>query len=216
MVAMVPKRVANKRTVVEALVNSSWVRDLRGVVSWEFIPEFLSLCEAISNFSTQPRVPDRHFWRFSSSSQYSSKSAYELLFVESTSFAPYERIWKAWAPAKCKFFLWLVMHNRCWTADRLARRGLPHPTSCPFYNQEETIHHLLVACVFARQFWFYFMQRVGLAALAPGYVEVSSDSWWSSSALVLFGRWGLVVAVCVLGACVVSCIFVFSPFSLKE
>jgi hypothetical protein len=32
------------------------------------------------------------------------------------------------------------------------------------------------------------------------------------------GFWavGLVVAVCVLGACVVSCIFVFSPFSLME
>jgi hypothetical protein len=135
VVAMVPKRVANKRTVAEALDNSSWVRYFRGEVSWEFILELLSLCEAISSFGTQPGVPDRHFWRLSSSQQYSSKLAYELLFVGSTSFAPYERIWKSWAPAKCKFFLWLVMHNRCWSADRLARRGLPHPASCPFVTK---------------------------------------------------------------------------------
>ena len=50
-----PKCVANKRSVAEALDNSSWVRDLRGDVSWEFILEFLSLCEAISNFCSQPR-----------------------------------------------------------------------------------------------------------------------------------------------------------------
>jgi hypothetical protein len=177
VVAMVPKRVAIKRTVAEALDNSNWVRDLRDVVSWEFILEFLSLCEAISNFDTQPGVPDRHFWRLSSSGQYSSKSAYELLFVGSTSFAPYEGVWKSWAPAKCEFFLWLVMHHRYWTADRLARRGLPYPTSCPLCDQEEeTIHHLLVSCVFARQFWFYFLQRAGLAALAPGFDEISFDN----------------------------------------
>ena len=28
---------------------------------------------------------------------------------------------KTWAPGKCKFFMWLVAHNRCWTADCLAQ-----------------------------------------------------------------------------------------------
>ena len=45
---------------------------------------------------------------------------------------------------------WLVTHNKCWTVDRLARRGLPHPEFCPLCDQEEeTIDHLLVHCVFA-------------------------------------------------------------------
>jgi hypothetical protein len=30
-------------------------------------------------------------------------------------FRPWERIWKTWTPAKCRFFLWLVAHKRCWT-----------------------------------------------------------------------------------------------------
>jgi hypothetical protein len=50
--------------------------------------------------------------------------------------------------------IWLVFHNRCWTADRLAKRGLPHPDAYPLCDRDdEDIHHLLVGCVFARQVW---------------------------------------------------------------
>jgi hypothetical protein len=43
------------------------------------------------------------------------------------SFEPWKRLWKSWAPRKCKFFRWLAIRNKCWTADRLQRKGLPHP-----------------------------------------------------------------------------------------
>lgn len=66
------------------------------------------------------------------------------------------------------FFMWLVAHNPCWTADRLARRGLPHPDKCPLCDQEyECIEHLLIGCVFSRQFWFDILDRFGLANLTP-------------------------------------------------
>jgi hypothetical protein len=32
---------------------------------------------------------------------------------------PGEKIWKTWAPTKCRFFMWLVAHNRCWTAHAM-------------------------------------------------------------------------------------------------
>ena len=103
------------------------------------------------------------------------KTAYKGFFVGSISFEPCERIWKTWAPPKCRFFVWLVAHNRCWTADRLARRGLPHPEHCPLCDQAaETIDHLLVQCVFAREFWFRFFSRMGLQALSPQSTEISS------------------------------------------
>uniref|UniRef100_A0A453KNY5 Reverse transcriptase zinc-binding domain-containing protein n=1 Tax=Aegilops tauschii subsp. strangulata TaxID=200361 RepID=A0A453KNY5_AEGTS len=58
------------------------------------------------------------------------------------------------APLNVKFFLWLASQNRCWTADRLARRGLPHPAACQFCDQDdETLHHILAGCVFARITW---------------------------------------------------------------
>jgi hypothetical protein len=67
-------------------------------------------------------------------------------------FEPAGHIWKTWTLPKCKFFLWLADLDCCWTADRLARRGLEHPEKCPLYDQEdETVEHLLASCVFVRE-----------------------------------------------------------------
>jgi hypothetical protein len=70
------------------------------------------------------------------------------------------------------------MHNRCWTANRLARRGLPRPDRCPICNQsEQTINHLLLP--YACQFWFSILQRVGMQALSPQPHKDFLNEWWS-------------------------------------
>ena len=144
--------------------------------------DVLHLWEMLYNFELEPDVEDVHIWRLSNSGQYSAKSAYEGFFMGSTQFGLYERIWRTWAPPKCRFFLWLVAHNRSWTADRLARRGLPHPEQCPLCDQEdETINHLLVSCVFARQFWYHFFRQVGLHSLSPQPSDTSFDSRWEQA-----------------------------------
>jgi hypothetical protein len=58
---------------------------------------------------------------------HSSKSAYEAFFVGSIKFAAWRRIWRSWASLRCKFFIWLALKGRIWTADRPAKRGLQHP-----------------------------------------------------------------------------------------
>jgi len=116
---------------------------------------FQNLWDLLAERVLQPDVEDSHIWKFSASGQYSAKPAYDAMFIGAIQFQPWERIWKSWAPGKCKFFMWLVAHNRCWTADRLAKNGLAHPEKCPLCDQEEeTINHLLLSCVFARQTWF--------------------------------------------------------------
>ena len=95
-------------------------------------------------------------------------------------------------------------HDRCWTADRLARRGLPHPAQCPLCDQEETVNHLRVSCVFARQFWFYLLQHFGIQQFCPQPSDLSFDVWWENSSnatvgltrkgfnsLVILGAWTL-------------------------
>jgi hypothetical protein len=106
-----------------------------------------------------------------------AKSAYAAFFQGTIAFHPWERIWKSWAPGKCHFFIWLLEIEL--EADRLARRGLQHSTTCPHCDQdEENINHLLLSCVFAREFWFSLLQRVGLQHLCPQMEDVCFDDWW--------------------------------------
>jgi hypothetical protein len=99
--------------------------------------------------------------------------------------------------------MWLVAQNRCWTADRLARRGMDHPEKCLLCDQEETLDHIMISCVFARQFWFNLLQQVHLQMLEP-QPGVSFLEWWQEAnerapglirkglnSLVILGAWTL-------------------------
>ena len=73
----------------------------------------------------------------------------------------------------------LAIRNRCWTADRLARRGLPHPSHCSFCDQEEeNIQHILTTCVLAREFWCRIFSVLGLQYRIPSPHEISFTDWW--------------------------------------
>jgi hypothetical protein len=105
-----------------------------------------------------------------------------------TLLKPCDRIWKTWAPPKCRVFLWLVSHKRCWTADRLERRGLPHPEKCPLCDQEnEDIDHLLVSCVFTRKFGYHPLRQVDLHLPAPHPTDYLFDDWWEKVSLATLG-----------------------------
>jgi hypothetical protein len=176
--ALVPKQTSNRRTVLEALTDDKRVEDLHGNISVAALMEYLAVWDLLQEVELQPDVPDKHIWRLSPTGVHSDGSAYDALFQGAVLFEPFERLWKSWAPPKCRFFMWLVAHQRCWTADRLAKRGLPHPDCCPLCDQEEeNIQHLLVGCVFARDFWFHLLHFVGLTAVAPQPVD-SSSVWW--------------------------------------
>src|SRR5207244_3969925 len=96
-------------------------------------------------------------------------------------------------------------HRRCWTADRLQRRGLNHPDKCPLCDQDnETIDHLMVECVFAKDFWFQFLRQVGLQELSPQPDTRVFADWWRRASeatqglakqglnsLIILGAWSL-------------------------
>jgi len=53
---------------------------------------------------------------------------------------------------------------------------------------EETIDHLLVSCVFTRQFWFIILQQFGLQAAAPQLADICFVDWWGGVSNMLSGH----------------------------
>ena len=127
--------------------------------------------------------PDNIKWKLSSSGEYSSKSAYETQFLGTIATPALSSIWKTWAPPKCKFFAWLILQNRVWSSDRLARRGWPHNTSCALCRQTmETALHLLAGCRFTRRIWESIALWIQEPLLKPSNWKIANSAleWWSN------------------------------------
>lgn len=159
-----------------------WVKDIRGHhLSSRALMEYLLVWDLLAGVILSTTVPDQFKWTPSASGSYSSKSAYDHLFEGSVKFKPANRIWRSCALPRCKFFIWLAALNRCWISDRLDRRGLDHPECCPLCAQEqETIEHLLVTCVFG-EIWYRVLSFVGLQQLSPSLDEESFQDWWAKT-----------------------------------
>lgn len=136
---------------------------------------------ALQSIQLRPGQEDVISWRWEPSGHYSSKSACKTFFLGSLVFPCAEAIWKARAPLKCKLFLWLAVHRRCWTADRLQHRGLQNHSACVSCGfSQETIDHLLVGCAATSQVWTRFLARVVFAGLVPIGQPMLEQHWLSS------------------------------------
>jgi hypothetical protein len=70
----------------------------------------------------------------------------------------------------------------------MAKRGLIHPSSCPLCDQEpETLNHLLISCVFTRNFRYMLLRKFGLHSLAPQPGLTSYLDWWEASSEAVQG-----------------------------
>ena len=180
VVRCVPFKFRKNRTVHEALQENRWVSDIKNALGWLGLAEYLELWDLLAEVNLSD-LEDVHRWKLEASGSFSMQSAYRCYFLGSITFEPWKRLWKSWAPGKCKTFVWLAIRNRCWTADRLAKRGLQHPERCVLCDQEEeTIQHILTSCVFARQFWHTILQQLALATLTPTRSSSFAD-WWKKA-----------------------------------
>lgn len=86
-------------------------------------------------------------------------------------------------PPKLKFFFWLGLHGRLWTAKRRRRHGLQQHDECALCDQEpERVDHLLCSCVFTREVWTRLLAPTGNQHLAPSPASTLAD-WWLAARL---------------------------------
>lgn len=144
----IPRKMRTSRTVQQALTNNRWVLDISGILSTEVIREFLLVWDLTQGPAT-PRMPYVHRWLPVAPGLYYSKSTYNRFLVGTVTFELAERIWKSWAPSRCKFFIWLASLNRCWTTDNLTRRGLDHPKNASFATNKKRQLNIFCSHVFS-------------------------------------------------------------------
>jgi hypothetical protein len=58
---------------------------------------------------------------------------------------------------------------------------MDHPVQCPLCDQEdETVHHLLISCVFSRKVWFRIFSLVNLRQFSPTRADLVFQDWWTN------------------------------------
>lgn len=149
-------------TVQEALSDGTWARDVGPDLTPALLWEYLHLWDMITREELHEELQDSIAWAWEKDGRHSTRSAYAAKFWGREVAPTAMFTWKSRAPLQCRFFTWLALRNRCWTSDRLARRGLDHQEACPLCDQEEeTINHLLLECVFTREVWAAVCRALG-------------------------------------------------------
>jgi hypothetical protein len=98
--------------------------------------------------------------------------AHTMLNLGETSMFGAKEVWKSKASMENKFFLWLVLLDRCWTSERLQRHELDNKGPCALCSQSpEFIDHLLLYYVFSREIWFKVLRQFSWQDLVPQNVE---------------------------------------------
>jgi len=158
------------RTVFEAMTNDQWVRDVSHDLTVGLISEFVQLWTLVeeAHFDPSSAAEDTITWTRTASGEYTAKSAYLMQFDGGASSLYPKTVWHVWAPSRCKIFLWLLLQNRVWTADRLLMREWPNSYFCPLcYRNLETAQHLSSECEESRRIWAEVSSWVGSPGLDP-------------------------------------------------
>lgn len=122
--------------------------NILGGLTPQHVQQFLELWARINQILLDPNIPDEITWKLTLGGCYSTKSAYTLEFLGSTTTNYQKVIWKIPVPPpKCKFFAWIAIQNWLWTLDRPEGRGWPNQRTCPLRRQShETTTHLFAQC----------------------------------------------------------------------
>ena len=170
--------VRKNLTVKEALFNGRWMGGLQQINTEEQLDQFLTLWARIQTVALTTER-DTIAWHISADKKYSASSAYAVQFLGRIKQPHLEQVWHIKIEGKIKFFFWLMLQNKNWTAERLRARGLPHDSECCLCDQElETAAHLALLCPYAKEVWVQF-QTVSSRAVQVAFTSTTINGWWS-------------------------------------
>ena len=124
-----------------ALTNRHWISLIKPNPSLTVLSDYIQLWELLE---AQPQfqfddLPDSYSWRWTSDGQYTAASAYLAQFIGRIASSVFQQLWKTKATPQCRMHAWILLHNRCLTAENLAKRGWPHNPICSLRSEERRV-----------------------------------------------------------------------------
>jgi hypothetical protein len=117
------------------MLDGRWMSGLNRICSQEQLEQFVKLWSLVQQVSLLEGRRDAIVWTLTPDGKYSAQSAYNVQFLGRIKQPHLERVWKVRAEGKVQMFLWLLLQNRKWTAERLRDRGLQHDDRCCLCDQ---------------------------------------------------------------------------------
>lgn len=171
--AAVPRR-RRCTTVVDALNERAWVRQISGPRTMRLINEFME--QSVNPWNTRHLLLEMVAGRsiFGQIRLWSN-----VHWIDDTTRA--QTHLEDCCAAMGLFFFWLVLHGRCWTAQRRRRHGLQDSDACILCDQEiEMMEHIILGCVYSREVWDMCLRWLRL----DHWIQVREEetmAWWTAA-----------------------------------
>lgn len=121
---------------------------------------------------------DKISWALTANSTYSVRSAYEVQFYGLSESPLLHRVWEIKAEGKINFFLWLILQNMVWTADRLRELLAVGRTMifAPFATRKlSRLNTFCWSAPLLRRFGSPFTPPIPMPRRSPGAALLSMD-----------------------------------------
>jgi hypothetical protein len=144
---------------------------------WE-MESFLSFLEILYSVTITGIGEDKVYWLPSKDHIFQVKSYYDTLTCKREGWFPWKSIWKAKVPPRVAFFTWTAALGRILTAENLRRRHIILVSWCCMCKADgESIDHLLLHCVYAKELWDLVLAMFGMCWVMPGSVRELLAAW---------------------------------------
>jgi hypothetical protein len=124
------KRLDSKRYVQKELHQENWIKSIGEIHSLVLLNEYVMLSVMLDSISLNDQ-DDQIIWGWTSNGHYLVASAYDYQFAGPMTYFPATNIWRAKSELKCRFFAWLVMHNRTLMVDNMLKKNWQCDPICP-------------------------------------------------------------------------------------
>ena len=139
---------------------------------------FLSFLKILYSVTITGLGEDKVCWQPSKAHIFQVKSYYDTLTCKGEGWFPWKSIWKAKVPPQVAFFTWTAALGKILTAENLRRRHITLVSWCCMCKANgESVDHLLLHCVYAKELWDLVLAMFGMCWVMPCSVRELFATW---------------------------------------